>query len=898
MTFPSILKTKLAVPPAHRRLVWRQRLMSMLDQSLDRKLTLVSAPAGFGKTSLLAHWVRAGSFVSVWLSLDGHDNYTSFWHHLLHGLVGTVPGLESVMDRFPPKPGHGIEPILIATLNRLGDLDHDLVLILDDFHLLAPEAVHPSFEFFLENLPHQVHIYLSSRTDPWLPLARLRANGRLGEIRAADLQFDDGETECFLKNMKLNLDSENCRKLRVKTEGWAAGLQLAALSLHGRSNPERWIDRLTGHNRFIADYLVEEVFARQEKEVQTFLLKTSLLRSMCAGLCDHITGEQNGARMLGYLVRANLFITPLDHRCRFYRYHHLFADALRFHLSHLNLETNVLHRKAYSWYLEQDQYDEAFHHALAAGDPRQAAEILEHMIGQNLCHSDQEKFRTQLEQLPTCIRETRPHLLVHQACLFTYQFQFSQVDRLLAKLGQHLPDLADSREEAEQRTLRTRVIALKAWRARIEGDLDQAIGWSKQILTLEDGLTGNDRLRILTNLALCTLLNGDLKQARKYYRRSYRFSKETGSMFYRCHNGYILAFIEYVRGNLHRAESILRAEEQDLKEERTDQAMPPVYGALLIGLGTVYGDRNLLDEAIASLLAGIEWVKKGSLPLFLSLGYASLAKLIMAKGDEEQALAMMDRAVAAFPFNPSQTFLLRTPAYRASLWVRAGKLHLARQWISAREFREEPIPFIGELDYLVYARFLIADHRPEEADALLRRMCRSAESGQRSGRLIEMLLCRVLAQLQLDDRKTAGHLLGRALVLAQAGGWRRLFLDESPHIQTLLTFLIKQNSLPPPVQRFAQEIARMMVEEGMEDTSEVKGPQPELPWAYRVDPLSVRELEVLTHMARGRTNQEIADQLFISLNTVRTHSKRIHAKLEVKNRGTAVFKARRLGLIE
>jgi len=886
-----LLTTKLHRPPASPRLVPRPHLIQRLEEGLrlGHRLTLVSAPAGFGKTTLLSDWLRQADRSTAWLSLDAGDNdLARFLAYLVAALQTVEPNIgESVKSALQSRQPPPMEAVLTGLINEIAVVPDPFALILDDYHLITARPIHEVIIFLLDHLPPQMHLVIATRADPPLPLARLRAQDQLTELRAADLRFTTEEVAAFLNQvMGLGLSPEDVAALEARTEGWIAGLQMAALSMQGQEDVAGFIRAFTGSDRHVLDYLVEEVLHRQPESVQTFLLQTSILERMTGPLCDAVTdsppGEGAGQAMLEMLERANLFIVPLDNERRWYRYHCLFADLLRsrLHRTHSSL-IPTLHRRASEWFERNNLVPLAIEHALTAGDFERAAGLIEQAAEATLMRSEIATFLRWVDALPDELVRDRPSLCLFQA------WALLMSGRPLESIESRLQDAA--RSEPVDRT-----VALRALIALYQGQMSRAAELARQAL---EQLSEQDTF--LCGLAtwvlgLSRLVNGDLAAGAQALDQVARMSRRAGNVMISVMVLCNTAELHMQQGRLRQAkETYQQALEWATDEQRRRL---PIAGEALMGLGRLFYQWNDLEAATRYLVEGIEltrrWGEIGAMD-----GYLSLAQVRQAQGDADGAQEAIRRArELALRTDTTELDDILVTAHQAQLWVMQGDLDAALRWleewgltvsVALAELEER----LGDdffrsrrrrtIEYVTLVRVLLAQGRPDEALAVLEPLLAIAERWGLNERVIRFQILRALAFQAQGNIAQAMTALEHALTLAEPGGYVRIFLDESDPMAQLLYRTVERGIAPEYAGRL---LAAFPV-------SEAKPP------VGMVEPLSERELDVLRLIAEGLSNQEIARRLHLSLSTVKWHTGNIYGKLGVKNRTQAVAKGRALGIL-
>jgi LuxR family maltose regulon positive regulatory protein len=891
-----LLTTKLYVPRVRRDVVSRPRLVERLNEGLHRghRLALVSAPAGYGKTTLLSAWVATFGQPVAWLALDSGDNDPArFLAYLLAALqtIGDDVGT-GVLDRLQAPQPPPMEELLTTLINQIDSLSASFVLVLDDYHLIAAQRIHEALAFLLDHPPQNMHLVVATRADPPWQFARLRGRGQLTELRLADLQFTQDEATVFLNEvMGLALSAEDISTLTYRTEGWIAGLQLAALSMQDRQDLPGFIAALAGSQHYILDYLVEEVLHRQPEDVQAFLLRTSILDRLTGPLCDALTleheaGAGDGQAMLNRLERANLFVVPLDERHQWYRYHHLFADSLRACLEQARSGlVPDYHRRASRWYEQHGYLSEAIEHALSAGDLDRAACLIEQAAEPTLMRSEFNTFLGWVEALPEEV--ARAHPLLH-----VYYTGIELMNGLPLQVAEGR--LQEAMAAEPSRAVSAAVATFRMLIAAYRGDTRQSAELSQRALELlaED----NRFLRSLLAgiLGITYLWSGDFATAVNALGEAVRIGQQIGNLTVTvlalCH----LAELHIMRGQLYEARASF---EQALERARDRRGRRrPIAGLALMGMGYVLREWNELEVARRRIVEGIElaarWEETGTFT-----GYISLALVEQAWGDREAARAAMHQArQVVMGFEGMEVAAIVTGVYQARLWIQQGDYHAVIRWAGERRLEERiasgeleqgsrTVPFLyAALEYLAYAEARIAQGRPVEALAVLSPLLPVTEAGGWTMFVIEALVLMSLAFQALSDAPRAMRSLERALSLAEPGGFVRLFVDRGASMAMLLRQAASRGMAPDYVRKLIEAFA---VDQGLPPTS-----TPTL-----VEPLSKREAEVLRLLATDLTSAEMAQELILSVHTVRSHIKNIYSKLNVHSRYEALARAEELNLL-
>jgi LuxR family maltose regulon positive regulatory protein len=910
-------------------MVSRSRLIKELNAGLPgqsghfaHKLTLISAPAGFGKTTLLSEWTATAGRPVAWLSLDEGDNDpTRFWVYFVAALR-TIPSLsetgvgESALAMLQSPQPPSMETVLPALINDIAAVsqhDHDgpsYVLILDDYHEIEAQPIHEGIAFLLDNQPRQLHLVLSTRADPPLPIARLRGRGQLTELRQTDLRFTHDEAAAFLNTcVGLNLSAKDVAALEARTEGWIAGLQMAAVSMRNQEDVARFIRAFTGSDRYILDYLVEEVLHREQESVQTFLLQTSILDRLTGPLCDAIlvsgVEEQqrggdhgtsvpqtpisaSGQEILEYLERNNLFVVSLDNERRWYRYHHLFADLLQHRLQQAQPDMVPLaHSRACAWYEHNGLIAEAIDHAIAAGDAEWAARLVEQAAESTMLRSEFATLLRWVEALPQDLLRTRPRLCVYQALAMVFGGQ--PLDIAQSCLQQAVEADVDGSIAGD-------VTAFRALMAAYRGEREQSANLAQRALELLPEESLFFRSFVTGFLGLAHLYSGEIEPATRAFKEAVRVSQKTGnltiSVLARCH----LAELAMLQGKVDEAEALY---EQAVDIATDDRGQPqPIAGVALIGLGRLEAERYNLEAATRHLTEGIELTEKWGEAGAIS-GYTGLARVRQSQGDERGALEAVQTAQRlAEKFDAMDVDDIGVGLCEARLWIAQGNIKAVDRWIEERdldrdlnlEMLKEEIRTAHSLyrfsEYATMALVRVAQGRPGDALSVLRPLLQAAEDAGWVAYCMEVSATEALALQAQGNTAQALAALERALSTAEPGGFVRTFAEKRPGMAELLYQAAAQGIVPEHAGRLLAAL-----------------PEPEAPDLFQempadmVEPLSKREHEVLQLIAEGLSNREIAHKLFLSMSTVKVHTYNIYGKLGVHSRTQAVAKARALGIL-
>jgi LuxR family maltose regulon positive regulatory protein len=903
------------------------------------KLTLISAAAGFGKTTLLSEWVSQSDTAVAWVSLDEGDNdpirFLTYFVAALQTLaLSDVEGIaanlgEGVMAALQSPQPPATEALLTTLINQISATLEDpvadarpaqlrspgsnIVLVLDDYHLITAQPVHDALGFLLDHLPGYLHLVIATRSDPPLPLARLRGRGLLTELREIDLRFTLDEASRFIeKVMGLELSVDDLMALTTRTEGWIAGLQMAAVSMQSRERIDDsantisdFIAAFSGSNRFILDYLVEEVLQSQPDSIQTFLLHTAVLERLTAPLCDAILGRADAKGWerveqsivssqdtLEHLESVNLFIVSLDDERRWYRYHHLFTDLLRNQLHKRQPGLHLtLHRRASQWFEREGLIPEAMHHAIAIESFDRAAILLESIVSPLLNESRPATLLSLMDQLPDETIASRPWLAIHGAWAYFLTWQFDAIEPLLQSVELKLS--VNSTEQpsemlAKANRIHVRMIVLRAFMAQSQGDLAAATDLSYQALNDLDEDDLQLRSVLETNLGDICLKTNDLASARRHMENSLAAGKSAGNFYSALSAVSRLAELDVMQGRLHQASKTYHQAIQLGVEWGGGQPMPG-NGRAHVGLAQVLYEWNDLDGAASHLKRGIHLGKECGEQEIVLQGYLTLARLRQAQGNADAATKALEQAATIAPSDSRILPTSQVSSWQARNSLARGELTAASRWADSQESTLDmlDIPDLRvQESALTLVRVWIAQDKIKEATRLLEQWLLAAETAGRVGSVIEIRILSSLAlQTQgLEDQAMSS--LERALLLAEPGGFVRIFVDEGPSVARLLYEAARRGIAP-------EQTGNLLTAFSPSEPAATSRKRP----GEMVEPLSERELDVLLLIAGGLSNQEVSQRLFISLATVKWHTSNIYGKLGVKNRTQAVAQARALGIL-
>jgi LuxR family maltose regulon positive regulatory protein len=875
-----LLGTKLRPPRRRRSMVERPRLTGAGLAGVDPTLTLVSAPAGFGKTTCVAQ-LFAGEPVA-WLSLDpGDDDPVRFWTYVVAALSPVVPDLGAELAAMLIDPRASLRATVATLINSLEAAALDVVLVLDDYHVITSEQIHDSVRFLVEHQPDELHLVIASRADPPLPLASMRAAGALRELRAADLRFTADETAEYLGDaMGLTLSEQDVAVLEGRTEGWIAALQLAGLSMQGRADPAEFIAAFAGEDRFILDYLADEVLERQRPELRDFLLATSILGRLHGPLCAAVSGAEDAKALLDEVDRSNLFLVALDDQRDWYRYHHLFGDMLRARLHDEQPDrVAVLHRRASDWYAANDALREAVEHALAADDPAYAAALIERAAPAMTRTRQEATLRSWLEQLPDELYDERPVLTISLVGARMSTGDPVGVQDLLARAERWVdPSSSPIVVGAEEYARLTATIAMyRAALALLDGDLDVATEQAHRVLEFLGSSNPIQRGAAAALIGLAHWHRAELSQAHDRYAESIACFEAGGFLADVMGCSLALADIQITQGRLEEARRTFDA------ALRLDEGRQVLRGIadMHAGLSVLATGRNELDVAAQHLRLAAELGEQMGLPQHPYRWRVATAQLRLAEGDRDRALVLLEQAAAVYEtdFSPP---VRPVSATVARVRADAGDLDAATRWAASVGVRsDDELSYLREYEHLTLARVLLAGGQVDEATGLLLRLLTAAEQGRRTGSAIEALVLLAEAHQRAGRTDLAEAALRDALRRSDDEPYVRVFLDAGPSVIGLLRTLDGAEGAAA---------ARVLATEpdGSPPRSRSSAADP--------DELSERELDVLRLLRGELSGPEIARELHVSLNTLRTHTKHIYAKLGATNRREAVRRAAELGL--
>jgi LuxR family maltose regulon positive regulatory protein len=881
---PQILSTKLYIPQPRQNLVSRPRLLDLLKRGTKNKLTLISAPAGYGKTTLLSEWINQSEIPSCWLSLDTQENDLKlFLAYLIASLqsihIEVDERIASILQTQQPEK---YDELLIPLINQISDADSRFTLVLDDYHLIHNDKIHKTLTFFLDHLPTNMHLVVISRADPPIRLAQLRARGDLCEIRVADLRFNIDEAVEFLnRGMGVDLPLSDVTLLTDKTEGWIAGLQLAALSLQKHPDRHAFVTAFAGDDRYIADYLLDEVLRRQPPHIQTFLLQISLLDQFCAPLCDAVTKRNDSRVILEELERANLFLVSLDHQRKWFRYHQLFAELLRNRLKHEYRDSIAeLYRRASSWHERQQMLSEAVRLALLGNDTENVAKMMEGHLLAIVSTSELTILNRLLASLSADAICGNPWLALAKAWGMAYVWQFDSAETYLEKAASNLEGF----DEITQKRLKGRILVLQSYIAGSRRDYPKSIRTAQYAL---NHIPYNDlsmRSFSLLIIGNAHRFEGNLADAIAFHHEALSLSEEAGDVILSVMILSRITDMYITMGQLNRAHMTgMQAFEMINNDQSQTGSQSFILGYLKLRLSGLYYERNDLDRALQCVEVGFDLVKAWGAYDSISLGYINFAKIYRALGDYDLASNYLKVFKEIYPWVNRLQYRFAS-AHETEIHLRVGNHKEVDYWSGSCGVNlSDCIQFLDFLFYDVLAQVLIARGQLDDAKALLERLLVLSEKTGAVQYKIRTLGRKSLVFHKMGDADEAITTLESALALAAPEGYLRSFIDQGDDMAELVYQASTQGIYPG----FCKQIL-----DGFPVISAFEKASKGL-----VESLSSREVEVLSHIAEGFTNQEIAQELVLSLHTVKTHARNIYSKLGVKNRTEAVSKARLLGLL-
>lgn len=928
-----LLQTKLHMPYEQtNRLIIRPRLHNLLSQGLACKLTLVAAPAGFGKTALVCNWLREERRVAAWVSLEESDSdLTQFLRYVVASLHRAYPQIGRELFQVVEEAAlDNPEPFLSELIHEIEQIPSEqaaqkYILVLDDYHLIATESVHGALRFLLEHLPRSLHLILTTRADPPLPLARMRVRQALNEIRADALRFSPDELEAFFRQLNaIPLSPQQLEQLSSRTEGWIAGMQLASLTLQGldATQAEQFITALAGTDRYISDYLLDEVLLRQPDEVRSFLLQTSILERLSPGLCDAVTNQKNGRELLRQLEAGNFFLIPLDHAQQWYRYHHLFLDLLRAQLHYQHPDAVVdLHRRACDWYAANERIADALHHAFAAEDFERAANLIE-LSWRSMDRSFQSAtWLSWAKRLPDALVRNRPVLSMGYgwALLDTGQFESAEprlqdAERWLTTTAE--TDVRSPKSQSQTQSgevdgtgmvavdmvavdmvvvaedvfqsLPATIAAARAYLAYALGDLPSTQEAAQRALDLLPDDDPFYRGIPAVTLGLAYWASGDLEAAYRSFAEAIVDFQRADNHLFAISGIHVMAEILVAQGRLREALSIYARAFRLAEEQSTPMSL--VKANLHRGISEIHREQGDLQVADQHLSTSKQLHERAMRPHLGFRFWVAQARVKESEGELDEALALLNEAERVYSRDRLPN-VRPIAALKTRVWIRQGRLTEALGWARERGVSvDDQLSYLKEFEHITLARALIQQHANTREDApihqaidLLERLLEEAKAGARTGSTLEILLLLALSFEQQGASDRALDLLRAALTLGKPEGFVRTFVDEGEAVVPILRRLASAGIEPEYVTSLLNVLQ-----------SELPAMELEQPL---VEPLSPRELELLQLVSGGLSNQQISEELTISIATTKKHMSNILGKLAASNRTEAVRRARDLNLL-
>lgn len=900
-----LLTSKFYIHPVRQDTVKRIRLINQLNAGLGKKLSLISAPAGFGKTTLLCEWIREiqelnsndkHTFYHVaWLSLDKSDNDPyRFLSYLIIALQKNIPEPSFGQTALKLLKSHELLPyetIVAGILNEISKLQNKILLIMDDYHCIENEIIHNILSFIIRNMGPELHIAISTRCDPPFPLARLRAQNAITELRALDLSFRINETSEFLnRKMHLNLGDDDISALFDRTEGWIAGLQLAALSMQGLNDPAAFVACFSGSHRFVMDYLLEEILNRQTDKIKMFLLKTSILKQLSGPLCDAVSGDTGSQHTLELLENANLFIVPLNNERQWYRYHHLFADLLRqqMEVKHAKLVID-LHKKASHWLYSNGFINDAIDHILLTNDYQQAVSMLEDHIDDIWTLGEHRKLQTWLARIPVSLLHSNPLLSVYLAWFYFTNGEQEKAEQCLRaaenSIGKKIDRSPDSVNLSvrEKAGIQGKIATLRAFLASHRGDVSTIIRYAQSALELlpENDLVWQSGAAVALGDAFA--LRGEISAAYEARLKALETSTLSENIFLNLVINLKIAINLREQGEL--LQTVELCEQQIKYAEDIGIVQTGIVGGIFSLLGETFAEMNRLDKAMEYAHKGVALSKIGTDVTILIWSYMCLVRVFLSTqdiGTAETVLSEMKDLIKKHYVPPAIKTLV--DIWQGKIWLLQNKQKHLMQWLSVQNLPvHEPIEFSREPEYLLKTRILMVQGHYGKAESILQILKESSEKSGRCTRLIEILILQAVLKDKQGETEGALDVLHQVLKIAEPRKFIRAFIDEGPVIAGLL-YRAAQNSK----NKYARELLNFIP---IAEPAQNKDNKP-------FEALSEREVEILRLLSRGLSNQDIGNKLYISAHTVKTHTRNIYTKLDVHNRMEAVAKARAFNIIQ
>ena len=895
-----LLKAKLQIPPTRPEQVFRPRLFERLDAGTQRNLTLISAPAGFGKTTLITAWVKGRNIPIAWFSLDkGDDQPECFWSYFIAALQTLESGIgENLPGKLNISPLPPIETILSELLNEIWEIRHPFIFVLDDYHVIENPHIQDGMSFLLDHLPPDMHLLVSTRADPPWPLARLRGRGEITELRIEDLRFSVEETTEFLNSfMGLALSREDVVALDERTEGWIVGLQMAALSMQGREDKSEFISAFTGSHRFILDYLAGEVLDRQPAELREFLLKTSIFDRLTGSLCDAVLCRSDSQSTLKQLEEANLFLIPLDDERRWYRYHHLFADILLGKLpQQFPNQMYELHRRASQWYARYGMLSEAANHAFMSGDIEYVAQLIEEnaLTVITIFSEHLPDLVAWLNALPDDLLHSRPWLIVARAWVLAYSGELDSAETVIQEIEQFISETSAGigHSDLNREHLSGSLDAIRGYCLFMRGNIDCSVEWMEKAILRLPQADAPARIFSAVVLGAAIGVKGDLEGGIGVLSEAIRSRQEVTNPLLTVLVLSEMAGLQLLTGRIRQV--IATCEEAlHLSNEyyRLMGLHPPNVGFVYARLSNALREQNDLDTAIRYAQEAVKISRNWGQKDCLSISYSYLAQSLQSSRKAEDAIQMMSKA-KQFSSELSSSVNFNTAAIEAKLHAGLGDLAFLSRWSAECGLSSDDELSINRArEYIVYARALLFQGSLDESLGLMRRLLLIAEAARAMLYEIELLILQAIALHAQGEVEQAMLPLGRALYLAEPEGYVRIFVDEGTRIQELLRQAVQRGLSSDYVSRLLAVLEDSLKFEGDKESGAVVQP-----FTAQCDVLTRREIEILKMLMTPRSVREISVELSIATSTLRTHLRNIYDKLGIHSRMEAVAIARELNI--
>jgi len=884
-----LLSTKLHIPPQYPDEIARPTLMERLDAVRFKKIGLLSAPAGFGKTTLVAQWIKESQSQNKinkvsWLSLEESDsNPIIFWTYFLAGMQRLDPAIGQAAQAALQSQNLDVDAFLISLINDLSSLEQDLYVILDDYYRIDSPEIHRSFEFFIEHLPSNIHLILITREDPPLALSRLRARGQLVEIRASELQFSEFEAEQFVNGLLgLDIPKNDILALLNRTEGWPTGLRLASISLRAETHRHEFIEAFSASHRYLADYLMDEVYHRMDESLRDFVIKTSFLRRFSPDLCQAVTGDPNSFLMIQRLEQLNLFLTPLNNERTWFRYHHLFREFMQLRLTEIDRQlTSILYQRAIQWNIEQGFHREALEYAVESKDFEQTANLLEALSTGILNREGPAALLHWIAALPHNTFDRRPTLIVAKAWALTFDGRIEDAEKCLSRANTIISN--QEIESNTKSTIRGYINALRAHHLFFKGKTLECMDFAQQ--ALQDLPADEYAIRAQTAAFLGSGYRylGQMQTAQEYYAAAIEISEKTENVN--------IANISYGSlGELYLELGLLRKAMQtyqhmlEFAEKHSGSKDIPFSGFAYIAMGRTFHEWNRIEEAKQSLVKGIALCREWRQAQTLAIGLIELALLEKDIGNFDAARKALQEARQITSLSNSQWGTAMVDAFEARLDLARGNLVAAIAWAEKGNLSisDEPAPE-RYIEYATYSRVLIFQHKERQALFLLDKLLEEFRKGGRNGRILEILIWKALAFLGLSEQQKAFQILTEAINIGKPENYIFSFVEAGSELISIIQMFPQSDYRDKLLAAFSSKA---------DDSLKIEPASDAL-----VEELNEREIEVLRGMAAGNSNQEIGNQLYLSVNTIRWYASQIYLKLEVNSRAAAVAKAIELRIL-